>query len=257
MALSRAAYRRLPDLYTVGKEVELRDGTVMWLQVMNPFERDEATHDASVVRSRLMLALKDNPDSEERTQLRSMFVDQGRDGVTAVLVEAKQLSLFVEVMDELRVEEEWRDKVDLLERTDDLASVPSETEREFLLKLQEEFALELARRLESAIAVERDILNECSEDELYDKYTEWWIEQRGGSLALAEYRLTEMWYAARACVGVKDSEGNWDHTSCEGHVVRVFDSKDEVKHLPEGLQMMIIEELASLEISERDAKKAG
>ncbi len=60
MALTRAKYRRVP-LYTVGTELVLKDGTVLWLQVMNPFERDEAQRDAQLARTRLVMALKGEP----------------------------------------------------------------------------------------------------------------------------------------------------------------------------------------------------
>lgn len=253
MAVSRAAYRRLTDLYTVGKTLELRDGTVMWLQVMNPFERDEATHDASVARSRIMLALKETPDSDESKALRAMWVDTGRDGAIDVLIEAKKIEIFLEVMDEMKTDDEWREKVEMLQRVEDLSTVASETEREYIMAVQEQFALELARRLESATLVEKDILSEMSDEQVYDRYKEWWIEQRGGSIALAEYRLTEIWYAARACVAVRDGD-DWDHSGCDGHTVRVFESKDDVKHLPEGLQKYLVEELAELEITEREGK---
>ncbi len=57
MALTRAKYRRVPEPYTVGTELVLKDGVVLWLQVMNPFERDEAQRDAQLARTRLVMAL--------------------------------------------------------------------------------------------------------------------------------------------------------------------------------------------------------
>lgn len=254
MALSRAAYRRLPDLYVVGKEIELLDGTVMWLQVLNPFERDEATHDAAVARSRVMLALKESPDSPEIIQFRSMYLEGGREAAEAALMETRKVELFLEVIDEMKADEKWGEKQQLLERHPDLSTVASETEREFLLQLQEDYALELAKRLESAIHVDKEEIESLSDDDLYEKYRDWWIEQRGGVLGMSEYRLTEMWYSCRVCVGTKNEEGVWDHSDCESHKMRVFETKDEVKHLPEGLQQLIIGELATLEMSEREGK---
>jgi hypothetical protein len=244
----------VPDLYVVGTELELLDGQIMWLQVMNPFERDEAQHDASVARSRLTLALRDQPDSEELAQVRSMFVGAGRDAAIEAIMEAKKVDLFLEIMDELKTEEEWRERVEVLQRTADLSTVPTEAERTYLIELQEAFALEVAKRLESAIMVDREVLEESSDDVLYEKYKDWFLEQRGGVAGMGEYRMTEMWYSCRACVGVKGEDGVWDHSECEGHQVRVFESKDEVRHLPEALQARIIGALMELEMSEREAK---
>lgn len=254
MALNRASYRRVPDLYTVGKEIELLDGQIMWLQVMNPFERDEAQHDAAVARSRIMLALKDQPQSDEMTQVRSMYLDEGRESAISRLVESKKAELFLEVMDEMRTDkDEWGERIDLIERNPDLAAVETEAERVFLSELQDSFALEVARRLESSIMVETEELESLDEVALYDRYVDWFLEQRGNSVGMGEYRITEMWYASRACVGVQ-TDGEWDHSGCEGHQVRVFESKDEVKHLPQALQGLIVGALMELEISEREGK---
>lgn len=254
MALSRSSYRRLPDLYTVGRELPLRDGQTMWLQVMNPFERDEAQHDASVARSRLTLALRDQPDSDELAQVRSMFVTQGRESAVEAIMETKKAELFVEVMDELRVDEDWRERIEVLQRTEDLSTVPTEVEREYLLTMQEQFALEVARRLESAIMVDRDILDEIDMDTLWERYLDWWLDHRGNMIGMAEYRMSEVWYSCRACIGTKAEDGTWDHSDCEGHQVRVFESKDEVRHLPEELQGEIINALMEMEMTEREAK---
>lgn len=253
MALSRSSYRRVPDLYTVGGELVLLDGSVMWLQIMNPFEREEAQHDAAVVRSRLMLALKESPDSDEIAQVRAMFTEDGRDGAINQLMETKKVECFIEVMDEMRTEDEWRERIEILQRTEDISTLPTELERAHMDEMQSAYALEVAKRLDSAVRVDREILEELDEDTLFERYRDWYLEQRGGSMGMAEYRLTEMWYACRVCDGQKTDDG-WDHSGCEGHAIRVFESKDEVKHLPQKLQAAIIDRLQELEISEREGK---
>jgi hypothetical protein len=253
VALNRASYRRVPDLYVVGGVLELLDGSVMWLQIMNPFEREEAQHDAAVVRSRLMLALKDSADSDEMAQVRSMYIDLGRDGVIAQLLESKKVELFIEVMDDMRTEDDWRERIEILQRNDDISTLPTEMEQNYLIEMQQAYALEVAKRLESAVMVDSEILEETSEESLYEQYRDWYLEQRGGTLGMGEYRLTEMWYACRACVASK-TDGEWDHSGCEGHQIRVFESKDDVKHLPEKLQAVIVARLMELEMTEREAK---
>jgi hypothetical protein len=253
VALNRASYRRVPDLYVVGGVLELLDGSVMWLQIMNPFEREEAQHDAAVVRSRLMLALKDSADSDEMAQVRSMFVESGRGSIEDQLLESKKVDLFIEVMDDMRTEDDWRERIEILQRNEDISTLPTEMEQNYLIEMQQAYALEVAKRLESAVMVDKEELAELTEDALYARYTDWYLDQRGGALGMGEYRLTEMWYACRACIGVK-TDGGWDHSGCEGHQIRVFESKDEVKHLPEKLQTDIVARLMELEMTEREAK---
>lgn len=89
MPPSRSKYRRLPDLYTVGTELVLKDGTVLWMQVLNPFEQDEAKLDAQAARARLVLALKTDAATAERDTVRGWFLEDGHDTAVQRLVDGK------------------------------------------------------------------------------------------------------------------------------------------------------------------------
>lgn len=255
MAVGRGKYRRVIDLYVAGTELELAGDEVMWLQVLNPFERDEARHDAAAARARTVLALKE-PDSDEIMEVRGLFDAEGHAGAVGRLVEARQPEAYTRVVDEMRTEEEWREIFDLLQREDALTTVASLAEQEAVMAAGERFLVELNARLTQQSEVDRQSLAGLDEESLWDEYRDWWIDRRGGEVGLAEYRLTEMWLSARVCEGVKQSDG-WDHSKCEGHYERVFVDKAEVRSLPEGLQGEIIRALTQMDLGEREAKNSA
>lgn len=57
----------------------------MFLRVLNPFERDEAIHDAQLARSRLILALKSDHGSDERMKVEAAFLQHGVENARTTL----------------------------------------------------------------------------------------------------------------------------------------------------------------------------
>lgn len=253
--LSKKKYARLTDLYTVGTELVLSDGTVIYLKIMNPFEREEAMHDAQVARARFVLMMKDDSGSDELLRVQGMFAEAGRDGAIALLLDTKRSDTFIQILDEMRVDEQWREKAELVLRADDLASAPTQEEKDHLAKVELEFRTEMSRRITAADEYEKSALRTCSDDELWEQYKDWWLDTHGTEKGMVEYRLTEMWFACRVCEGVQ-VDGEWDHSACEGHNEQVFSSKDEIKHLPEQLQLLIRDAMAELDMGEREAKNS-
>jgi len=249
---TRSSYRRLSDLYVRGKELVLADGTVMWLQAMNAFERQEATSDAAAARSRLVLALNDDPDGNEAAIMRAQYTETGREDIINLMMESTSFEAYLEIIDELRADEKWREKIDVIERSPDLAQVATDLERDYLMRLMDEYATEIGSRLDVITSIDRQEMEGMSDDALWEKYRTWWIEQRGNMVGMFEYRMTQLWYACRICSAVK-KDGGWDHGSCD-HRVRVFEEKDEIRHLPEDLQEVIATALAGLEMTEREGK---
>jgi hypothetical protein len=50
---------------------------------------------------------------------------------------------------------------------------------------------------------------------------------------------------------------DWDHSSCEGHRLRVYETKTDVRSLPEDLQALLSETLRVVSMTEREAKNLG
>lgn len=253
---SRAKYRRVTDLYVTGKELVLKDGSVLWMQVLNPFEADEARHDAQTTRARLVLALKEH-GSEELTKVEGQLASRDRADIVAYIADLRAGERWLKIMDDIRNDPDWQERLDIVERHDELmARPPEDAERKLYDQINADYVAEVNARLSDERAFETKRLDDLSYDELRDEYKQLWIDQRGGDVAYAEYQLTEWWYAARACDGVQRDDGTWDHSACDGHQLRVWESKAEVRALPKELQDALAHCMGELNMTVRQAKNS-
>jgi hypothetical protein len=228
MALTRAKYKRVPDLYIVGKELVLRDGTVMWMQALNPLQRDEAQSDAQAARSRLILALKSDHGSDERAKVTGAFVEDGRDKCVGRLVESKVSENIAKLVAEIQDDPDWKERLEILRRQDELmARPPEDAERKLVEDLNEQYIDEVVRRQDDERAFLKRRYEALPDDQLVEDYIDLYIDRRGGEMARVEYELTEVWLSARACDAVEVAEGEWDHSNCEGHVLQAYETKAE------------------------------
>lgn len=255
MALSREKYRRIPDLYTAGTELVLQEGTVMYMAVLNPLERDEAQHDAQVARARLIMALKSEHGSDERVKVEAAFFTDGRDKAIERLVAVRVQEHVVESVSAIQSDPDWIEKLEVMQRSEDLlARVPEDAERKLLEQINREYLEEFGRRQGDEQAFLEGKFGDLDDAGLIEEYVEMYVERRGNDVALAEYNLTEVWYAARVCEGVQIGPGQWDHDGCEHHQLRVYEAKAEVRSLPEDLQNLMGEAMITLNMSVRDAR---
>lgn len=250
-------FRRLTDLFVEGRPVALPDGTYLWVQALNAFERDECVNDAHVARSRLVLALRTNGD--ERIKVEARLVERGRDGLIGELAGVKTDEKYPDIINQLEDDPEWSERVEIMRRTDANESAKPETEDEkaFLEKIWADWYAEISRRLEN----EREFLlnryKRVDDNELLDSYVEAWLERRGRERANAEFALSEMWYATRYCEATADGDGKLDHSRCDGHRERVFASKADARSAPDALQELITAEINKLSMPVRDPKGSG
>jgi hypothetical protein len=260
---NRSKYRRLPDLYIRGKELVFKDeaegDVVMWLQVLNPFEAQECRNDAQVARSRLTMALR-TEGSKEYDTLKGQFVMRTTEVVIEELISAKQTGWFMEAQHALDVDPDWTERMEAMRSADIAPAAPlSEDEQALLAKLNVEYMDELNKR----IAEERDYykqsLERMSTEDLLEEYLDTYIGRRGDNTALIEYNLTELVMGCRVCEAVPDEEGYFGpdaHKGCN-HKERVFETREEVRELPEEMQIMLRTAFDDLAMSARDAKSSG
>lgn len=250
-------FRRLTDLFVDGRAIPMPDGTHLWVQVVNAYERGEALSDAQVARSRLILALKDKGD--ERVKVLARLEEHGRDSMVSDLAEVQALAKQGEFFDELRSDPEWKDRMEIIMRTDwNSASAPSsEEELALMVRINAEVMGELDRRQKE----ENDFLvrkyRRMDDDEFVSIWIDEWLERRGTDLATAEFRLTETWYATRFCDAAPDDLGVLDHTRCGGHTERVFPTKSDARAAPDRLQELIRAALDDLNIGGTDPKDSA
>lgn len=252
----RGKYKRLTDLFVVGTVVELDGDDVCWVQALNPYERDEALHDAQVARARVIMALGDA--SDERLKVESRMQEVGRDKLIEEIASSKTQGRLADIIDDLHNDPDWKERIEILERSDteQSSTPPTEEELTLMLRLEAEYAQEMLKREKDEREYQSRQLEAMTNTQVLDEYTTIWVERRGTTVATSEYILTEIWYATRVCDAVRDSDGTWNHDACNGHRERVFESKQEVRGLPEALQALLRDSLAELTMTVREAKNS-
>ncbi len=253
--MPNAKYRRVTDLYVTGTEVVLRDGTPIWMQVLSPFEVQNAKREAQIARSRMVLALKDE-DSGEMKRARGAFLDDGRDAVIERMVDARSQKALYKSMLQMRDDPDWKEHLDILERgTDGTAQPPTEDEERLIDNLNRKYTEELERRHTTEREYLRERLSAMSDEDLWQDYLDLWLQNAGDSAAVVEYQLHQILHGARVCEGLQTADG-WDHTPCDSHREQVFDAPEDVRNLPQGLLDLLLDAAQRVDLSEREAKNS-
>lgn len=256
-----AKFHRVTDLFIEGKEVVLdetgEEPVLVWVNKLNSFEQDEARRDGNVGRARATLAL-DDPDSPETQSFEGSLGQAAKEVLIRALVQLRTNEFYVAALDDIRTEDEWRDKIDLIERGPQLAADrpddPSEEEQarfdELMVKYDER-VVELSER--RAEEYRQEIAQE-DEKELKKRYLSSYRESVGTSGFLTEYRVSELYFALRDCRATKrDENGRWDHTDCGGHRDRLLEARSDVKEMPDALLALVRDALTDLAMTPRDA----
>jgi hypothetical protein len=122
-----------------GTEVVLKDGTVLWMQVPNPFERDEATHDGQVARSRLVMAVREH-GSDELAKVKGCCCIDGPARAVDRLVDAAASDIYVKAVQSIQNDPDWKERLEIREPADELLARPAEdSERRLLVQLNNDY----------------------------------------------------------------------------------------------------------------------
>lgn len=251
---SRAKYRKLPDLYVRGTELPFEDGTVMWLQVMNPFELEEARRDAQVAKARFILAMKEvgSPDYDN---LRGVFAARSTDQIVDEICDIYYPEHFTKAMESVETDSEWKERVEVLRRADEVINLPEEDpEHKLLTKINTDWLTEVNKRVQDEQDYLRRELEALEVDQLFERYEEQWVERRGTAIAMSAYNLAEVFYSCRVCDAVKTDDG-YNHDACD-HKMRVWETKEEIKELPEELFTVVRQGLTAVSMTVREAKNS-
>ena len=252
--VSRSKYRKLEDLYVEGTELELEDDLVIYLKPLNGLQQEEARSHAQAARSRLVLALRDD-ESDEQAKLDAKFAVDGRDSVIEQLSYGEANMELPKIMQRVRDSEEWSEKMDMVEQHEELPEATADEER-VVAEVNRGYLEEVAAQLETETEHSKMRLERMDEDALKERFREFWIERRGGSAAMDAYQVTEFMYAARACDGKKGEDG-WDHSACDSHRERVWETREDIRGLPERLHGELSTAMELLDMSVREGKDSG
>lgn len=249
--MARERLKKLHDLFVRGEHVKLPDGSYLWVQVLNNYERDDCLSAAQVARSRMVMALREKGD--EGIKVMGHIGEVGYPAIVQELADVKIEDSLFRAANAVRDDPDWKERMEILDKTEDEESL-SDEERDLITKLQLEFMAELDRRREEERELAVEEYQSMSDEELEEEYLKAWLDKKGGAAAQRIHGLWEVVYATRYCDEVGD---NVDPHRCTSAGERVFESVEDVRHLPEELQQLIRGSLVRLAMSERDPKGLG
>lgn len=255
--MANTRYHRLEELYRRGVELEFPDtGDVMWIQVMNPLEADNAREESKTAKARMVLALKEVGSDEQAKALYDFSLLPKNAAIEAILTSQQPLWL-AQADEKLRDDPEWKERLEIVDRASALQSrSPSEEERELSRRIVDEYVAEIYRQVDDVVTAERDRLRAGEETDVRDHWLDLYVAHRGDEVALLEFQATASWYGARVCVAEKDEHGGFDHAKCGGHVVQVYESKEDFRAAPLEVQNAVEMKLMELNMTTRAAKNS-
>jgi hypothetical protein len=238
--MASARFKKLTDLYVRRLRVEgLPDDMDVYVRAINSFERDECAEAATIARSRMIMALENK--GEERLKIEARFAEFGTDKMRDELVEARMEDKIPEVVNGIRDDPEWRERMAVLERSDnDSGRAMTESEVELISKLNTEFFDEMNRRRDEEEELQKLLTSQMDDEELLQAYLKEWLEKRARKLANEEYNLTEVLLATE-----------W------GDGEKLFESKKDVRDAPGDLYEAILSTLQKMAMDDRDPKDSA
>ncbi len=250
---NRSKYKKVTDLYRRGAEVVFEDGTVMYLQAMNPFEVDDARRAASVAKARLALSVS-RVGSEEHDMVMSNVEAAGAESAIKDMLNAKAQEHFMSALFETQVDEDWKERWEVIERSEEIEKFDEDhPERKTLAIISEEFFQEVHRRQTDLQDMYRGDLEALTHEELVETYSEEWVTKRGQARALDAYNRAELLTVCRNCdATVPAGDEKFDHSACD-HSMKAFEDAD-LADIPEEMYQLIQEGIERLSMTVREAK---
>jgi hypothetical protein len=237
---ARARFKKLTDLYIRQKTVDLPDGSTIVVRPLNAFERDECLDAAQVARARVVMALK--ATGTERDKVEARILEVGEIEIARELAEVKTEDKVPAILEAIRDDPDWVERMAIIERTDldDPAHELSNEEVELMARLNAEYFEELTSRRTEEYELQLQLHSVMGTEDLRDAYEEAWLDKRGRRVANDEYLLTEILLSTY-----------WPDGD------RVFESRQEIKEIPNELFTAIVNAVHDLTMAARDPKDLG
>jgi len=223
--------QRIQRLFQRGEVLRLGDDVVVWVGKLNAFEKDEALKDARHARALRMVAF--DRDEDQQVQVQVVLNESTDRDLQESLLQRKAGELLVRADDEVRADEKWKERLEILDRApvaDDGRT--SEQEQKVLLDLVVEYEKAVSVLHQRFMRDELQDLKKQSRDELEKAYLVAWREMLGNTAFYEAKRQSELWYSLHECTVSFDEDGD---PLMETLVVgeRLCEGREEVNTLPD------------------------
>lgn len=242
---------KLSQLFAEGRELVFPspDGDiVIWVQKLSTFLIEQCNHEGRVARARKMMEIKEI-GSPEFDIFQATMIASSKESLVAGFVQSKGDDTFLQVLRDLRSDATWRERIEVLEHSDEHmdGKDQDDPENKLLAKIAVEYNDEVVKRVEEANAAFKAELEALSEEDLRDRWREQYVESRGMQAFSATRSRYEVFHAMRDCQGVRDEDGRWSHITCN-HSRHFLDDITEVQALPTSVLAQVQEVLMAVTV---------
>lgn len=257
--------RRVTDLFVEGTERYL--GTddqskpiLIWVNKLNSFETEEARRDGLVRRGERILQLSVE-GSPERQSLKTSIAGWTDTELARARVDQLTEEIYLEVINDVEGEEEWREKLAMIRRLPSLLAdqkAPADDPRrahleEITTDYLEQIRIRQEKRQKERLAEFEGVERERLERDFFES----WMNRISLDEYMEEKQATELFYAIRDCVATEKGRGAddailWDHTDCD-HTSRLCNERSQVRSLPEAVIEKAIEALEAISVPQRES----
>jgi hypothetical protein len=234
--------RSLADLFVRGVELTLDDGggaIQVWLQKLNPVERETVIRKADSARAR-SLAGQNDKESEIYLSAIGDIDSLDRETKITMLVESERSRVTPMVQEEISLQDQWANEDYLQGLRDSWADKlnkrfledPDDVEAQRVQKELQRYVDQVNEAIEVKMADHRAQFSEAiPEKEIDNSVLKLTFKLRGDMVWVNEYQRSEIWQAVRKCEAEKTEEG-WDHSKCD-HKEKALPTRDDVDALME------------------------
>lgn len=212
MASRTERRRRMTDLFTEGRVLQVGNGDVVFIKKLNQFEDGEARADATAARSRFTLTLR-KPESPDTAALHEAAKRMGKERLIDGIVASRYTKYMAEASTSLQADPAWAERLMILDRTD-FATV-KEDERTTVDEINREYLDDLQKRVAEREANDREDLARDTDEAVQTAYEEAFIDSRAAAVYIGEYKLGQLAWAVRMCDATQEEDQTWNHDNCK------------------------------------------
>lgn len=257
--------RRVTDLFIEGTELYLGMDSggapvLIWSNKLNSFEVEEAQRDGQAARG-LRMAELSGDESDELRAIKATIKGWSDQKLAEQLVEMQAEDIYLQVINDLEADPEWRERLQLVRRGSALLDdrgVPADDDRRAELDKAQQAYLEALSKGQQEEQRKRlgDVAGNSRSDNESD-YIDSWRQRMSVDAFVKERRMTEIWFSLRDCHGTvkarqEDGTLQFDHENCD-HAKRLLENREDVRTLPEGVIQRAVDALDGITVPAREA----
>lgn len=247
---------KLVQLFTEGAELVLGEDPnreVLWIAKMSAFQEEQANQAGRVARARRVLAVKEI-GTPEFAMFTAAMSEASTEEVVEAIARSRSGELFMRVIDQLRMDAKWRERIEMLEQSD---VARSDEERELLNKIETQYNTALVERHDEEMASLREELAALARDELHEAYRQTYLDEQGYLAFTAERLRWQLYFSMRQCAATIPLYGTaWKHEGCN-HQALYLDRVEDVDQLPSMITGRVAELYAKLTMAPSLARFTG